>query len=153
METLHLSAVTSGGETIHSDFWSRALAKIIDGIALSIFLLPFDLAFGTSFVLGRGGADHSAAGQVVVLALFCFYSAAMESSQRQATLGKLALGIIVTDLDGARISFYRALLRSASQVTGIGYILALFTARKQTLHDFVADTQVLPARFKNSDNF
>jgi uncharacterized RDD family membrane protein YckC len=83
-------------------------------------------------------------GQALVLGLFCLYEARMESSRRQATFGKRALGILVTDLDGGRILFRRALLRSVLQIFTLGYFLAPFTARKQALHDLVAETQVLP---------
>jgi uncharacterized RDD family membrane protein YckC len=124
-------------------FWDRAQAKVIDGIVLSVFLLPFDIAFGTSFVAGSGGFGRTTAGQALVLALFVVYTAVMDSSHQQATFGKRALGIIVTDLDGKRMSFHRALSRSAMQIIWFGSFLAAFTARKQGLHDLLADTQVL----------
>ena len=44
------------------------------------------------------------------------YFAIMESSSRQATLGKMVLGIVVTDMDGKRISFGRALGRNLGKI-------------------------------------
>ena len=79
-----------------------------------------------------------------MFALFCLYEALMESSRRQATFGKRAVGILVADLDGSKISLRRALLRSVLQLFAIGYLLAAFTTRRQAVHDLVADTQVLP---------
>ena len=75
------------------------------------------------------------------------YEAALESSPYQATLGKMALGMKVTDLAGNRISFARATGRHfAKYVSGmiffIGYIMAGFTERKQALHDMIAGTLV-----------
>jgi len=75
------------------------------------------------------------------------YEAALESSSYQATLGKMALGLKVTDLAGNRISFARATGRHfAKYVSGmiffIGYIMAGFTERKQALHDMIAGTLV-----------
>jgi len=82
---------------------------------------------------------------VFVFVLFCLYSAILESSKQQATFGKRLMGILVTDLNEGRISFGAALLRSLLQVFApFDYILAIFTERKQTLHDFVVNTQVLP---------
>ncbi len=76
------------------------------------------------------------------------YEAAMESSSKQATVGKMALGLKVTDLEGRRISFPRATGRHfAKYVSGmallIGYIMAGFTERKQALHDMIAGTLVV----------
>ena len=103
----------------------------------------FDIAFGTSFVIG--GKGRTATGEAFVFALFCLYNALMESSTKQATVGKMLNGIIVADLDGRRLSFSRALLRSVQQFMGLFSCLSMpFTARKQTLHDLVLDTEVLP---------
>ena len=145
METVHLAITRAESTAVYAGFWSRGLAKLIDVALLSICLLPLDLLFGTSFVLGKNpGFGRTAAAEALVFALFCLYEALMESSRRQATFGKRAVGILVTDLDGNRISLRRALLRSVLQAFAVGYLLAAFTARKQALHDLVADTQVLP---------
>jgi uncharacterized RDD family membrane protein YckC len=76
------------------------------------------------------------------------YAALMESSSIQATLGKMALGIKVTDEFGNRISFGRASGRHFSKWISamtlmIGYIMAGFTERKQALHDIIAGTLVV----------
>ena len=44
----------------------------------------------------------------LTIAVTWLYFALMESSIRQATLGKMALGLFVTDLEGRRVSFGRA---------------------------------------------
>ncbi len=72
----------------------------------------------------------------------------MESSSKQATLGKMALGIIVTDVNGERIGFGRATGRFFGKIVSgmifyIGYIMAGFTDRKQALHDMMAGTLVV----------
>jgi Tfp pilus assembly major pilin PilA len=77
----------------------------------------------------------------------------LESSSLQATVGKLALGIKVTDMQGERISFGRALGRAVCRIISnftffIGYVVAAFTARRQTLHDMIASTLVVRKRFE-----
>jgi uncharacterized RDD family membrane protein YckC len=72
----------------------------------------------------------------------------MESSSKRATLGKMALGIIVTDLEGKRISFGRATGRFFSKILSgiiiyIGFIMVAFTDKKQGLHDMIAGTLVI----------
>lgn len=76
------------------------------------------------------------------------YFALMESSAYQGTLGKMALGIRVTDLDGGQIDFGRATGRYFAKILSfitlmIGYIMAAFTGKKQALHDIIAGTVVL----------
>jgi uncharacterized RDD family membrane protein YckC len=92
---------------------------------------------------------------IVAGALFLFagwiYEAGMESSSKQATLGKMALGLKVTDEYGKRIGFARASARFFSKILSrmilmIGYIMVGFTARKQGLHDMIAGTLVMRAR-------
>jgi uncharacterized RDD family membrane protein YckC len=72
----------------------------------------------------------------------------MESSSAQATLGKLIIGIKVTNVHGDRISFGRATARYFAKVISaltlfIGYIMAGFTNKKQALHDIIADCLVI----------
>src|SRR6202007_2087717 len=81
------------------------------------------------------------------------YYAYLESSPNQGTLGKMALGLIVTDLQGRRISFGHATGRFFAKIIthliplGIGYMMAGFTEKKQALHDITPAP--LPLR-KNS---
>ncbi|GEQ96830.1 hypothetical protein JCM17844_04670 [Iodidimonas gelatinilytica] len=75
----------------------------------------------------------------------------MESSEKQATLGKAAIGIKVTDMNGQRISFLRATGRHFGKILStiillIGYVMILFTKRKQGLHDMIAGCLVLKER-------
>ena len=79
--------------------------------------------------------------------LVWLYRAGMESSRFQGTLGKLAVQIKVTGLDGNRISLERATGRHFAKVLsaialGVGYLMVGFTARKQGLHDRLAGTLV-----------
>jgi len=75
------------------------------------------------------------------------YSAFLESSRNQATLGKLAIGAGVTDMQGNRITFARGSLRFFGKVLCIltlfiGFLFIAFTAYKQGLHDKIAGTLV-----------
>src|SRR5205807_8035949 len=70
------------------------------------------------------------------------YYALMERSSRQATLGKMAFGFVVTDLQGQRISFGRATCRYfggiVSYILFIGFLMCTWTERKQCWHDVMA---------------
>lgn len=85
---------------------------------------------------------------VVSLVIQWLYYSLMESSAKQATLGKMALGIKVIDMDGNRIKFGRATGRYFGKILSglilnIGYIMAGFTAKKQALHDMLANCLVI----------
>jgi uncharacterized RDD family membrane protein YckC len=77
------------------------------------------------------------------------YNASMESSIHQGTLGKMALGLIVTDSQGRPIGFGHATGRYFAKIItgliplGIGYAMAGFTEKKQALHDMIAGCLVL----------
>ncbi len=84
----------------------------------------------------------------IMYLLFLVYSAWFESSKYRGTLGKIALGIEVTDMAGRTISLKTAVLRAIGKVISalimlIGFLFAFFTERKQTLHDLIAKTVVV----------
>ncbi|HLP21501.1 MAG TPA: RDD family protein [Chitinophagales bacterium] len=116
----------------------RLMAFVIDHLVVStVFcLLSWDFSWS---LLGLGFWK---------LVLVFLYYAQMESSRYQATIGKIAMGIKVTDEHGQRLDFSKALLRNLSKILssailGIGYIMILFDERNQGLHDKIADTLVV----------
>lgn len=144
----------------YAGFWRRFVAMCIDGLIFSPIFLIFLAATGVfGAVFGRGGRDFEdlAAGMfivwVVLASMLVFvgnwlYHTWMESSRHQATLGKMALGIIVTDMYGNRISFARANGRFfgkiiSGMIMNIGYLMAGFTEKKQALHDMLASCLVV----------
>lgn len=118
----------------YAGFWMRFIAFNIDFFVLWVVLLIMYLVGFDSYLFS--------------LILTALYYSLMNSSSTQATLGKMALGLIVTDTEGNRVTFLRALLRYfVSIISGfillIGYLIQPFTERKQTLHDLIAGTLVL----------
>jgi uncharacterized RDD family membrane protein YckC len=82
------------------------------------------------------------------LPLSWIYGALMESAARQATIGKMALGMTVTDIDGRRISFLRGMARNLEKIASalpffVGLIMVGTTARKQGLHDILTGCLVV----------
>ncbi|MDJ0736219.1 MAG: RDD family protein [Nostocaceae cyanobacterium] len=76
------------------------------------------------------------------------YFSYFESSHKQGTPGKMALGIVVTDLNQNRLSFAQANIRYWSKTLSaltilIGFIMSGFTKKKQALHDKIAETFVV----------
>jgi uncharacterized RDD family membrane protein YckC len=132
----------------YAEFWKRVVAALIDGIVIGIIAGVIALALEPrSGVFGQPSPVEAAV--YTVFAAWMYFTL-LESSARGATLGKLALGLRVTDQQGASISFARANARYLGKILsaatiGIGFLLAGFTARKQALHDLIANTLVVVA--------
>ena len=153
----------------YAGFWLRVVAYLIDSVVMSLgfmaLFIPFAIMTGLTAVLGNihPGQDPRELGAVLggtfFLGLFTvvslaflggwLYHAKMESSSWQATLGKKALNLRVTDLYGARVSFARASGRHFAKLItsmiplGVGFMLAGLTERRQALHDMLAGCLVL----------
>ena len=141
-------------------FWWRVLAYLIDWAVLNVAtsMLGGLMGFGLALPLaGLGVDDQVMTGTVLGAALGgsflvnWLYSALMECSKLQATLGKLAVGLMVTDNEGRRLTFLRATGRYFAKfisalVIGIGFLMVGWTERKQGLHDLIAGTLVYKTR-------
>src|SRR5258706_2607979 len=130
---------------VFAGFWRRLLAYLIDSVLL--FGVQISVAAG---VILMAPHDVRAIANLapVSAALSWAYFALMESSPLSATVGKLALGLYVTDSRGDPITFARASarywLKIASTLTlMVGWLMAAFTPQKQGLHDVMAGTLVL----------
>jgi uncharacterized RDD family membrane protein YckC len=142
----------------YAGFWKRFAAALIDGVLLTVayFVAAFTLGVAYSAVTGGGEDEMSDAAAntlayvawVVTAILGWLYYALMEGSSKQATLGKMALGIVVTDAQGRRVSFTKATGRYFGKIISgiilyVGFIMIAFTEKKQGLHDIMADCLVV----------
>ena len=151
----------------YAGFWLRFVAYIIDSFILQfagfILALPFVGAiifsafriastegeFNQETLMGITGIIGAVFTLILLTAVAGWlYFALMESSKTQGTLGKMALGLKVTDMDGNRIGFGRATGRYFGKIISgmimyIGYIMAGLTEKKQALHDMMAGCLVV----------
>ncbi|MDD5571692.1 MAG: RDD family protein [Bacteroidales bacterium] len=155
----------------YAGFWLRLVAIIIDGLIIGaaklIIIGPFLAVIGIT--AARDFSDmkqecSSSACEIVsligplvgaalianfiVVIISWLYFALMESSARQATIGKMALGIIVTNMNGEKVNFGQATGRYFGKIISgiilcVGYIMAGFTEKKQALHDIMANCLVI----------
>jgi uncharacterized RDD family membrane protein YckC len=139
--------VNDGGPAVdraaYAGFWRRFAAYAIDYALLFLASALLTIVATELDVLPDDAPQLSA----VVLAGYLLYCALFESSRRQATLGKLALGLKVTGLHGERIGIGRAVARFFARLLSVltlclGYLLIVVTKRRQGLHDFIAGTLV-----------
>lgn len=137
----------------YAGFVNRLAAYLIDGIVIYIggFIIGFFIGLTLVLLQITNLIDETLLNsfyQIIGIGITWLYFAIMESSSKQATLGKMAMKIKVTDLEGNRISFSRATGRYFAKILSmmiffIGYIMAAFTEKKQALHDMIAGTLVV----------
>jgi uncharacterized RDD family membrane protein YckC len=156
------------GGVLYAGFWLRVVAAIIDNLILGVptVFLALLLFAGTMPMLMRGAQGNPMAtmmiffprfatlGVILVIGRWLYWSL-MEASEWQATLGKKALGLYVTDLEGKRATFGRTSARFwagrgisiVPYLGGLYYlidcIVVAFTEQKQAIHDSIANCLVL----------
>jgi uncharacterized RDD family membrane protein YckC len=110
----------------------KLVSLLIGGLAV-FFVTKFGFALG--LVLGY----------LALLPVCGFsYFARSEASKEQATLGKEAVGIIVTGPNGERLTFKKSAFRALMKLILFpASFIAGFTPRKQALHDMAASTLVV----------
>lgn len=126
-------------ELSYAGFFIRLLACFIDR------LIVFFLSFAIAYIFSNVNKD-AISGIFVFVQIF--YFSLMESSASQATFGKMLCGLKVARPDGEKITFPRAFCRDLSKflseiVFFLGFIMIIFTQKKQGLHDKICDTCVL----------
>lgn len=130
----------------YGGFWRRLAAFIIDFLTMLVPLYLLTLVLAA--VVSTDAATLERLSSIVSTAFWWLYFALMESSSWQASIGKRAMSLRVTDSAGERLSLLRALLRFAAKYLslvplGIGFLLVGWTRRKQGLHDLIVRTCVV----------
>jgi uncharacterized RDD family membrane protein YckC len=118
--------------------WRRLIAFALDLVVCGVAVYFADIILKPL----AGGTESI---PLVVALAFIFlwlYFACFESSTIQATLGKRALGVFVTDEEGQRVSFGRASARHFGKILSspfaLGFLMAAFTEDHQTVHDLIS---------------
>ena len=123
--------------------WRRLTAWLIEFVIVVVLLFS-GIVVGS--ILANGSLFF---GFVVGLSALWLYFAGFESSPQQSTLSGRFLGTKVTDIQGEPLNFTRATSRhfamylSALTPIAIGYLMAFWTKRRQTLHDYLTSTFVV----------
>ena len=165
--------LTGSGPLVDAHPALRAAALVID-----LSLTAMGLCLVLWIVMMQKWATGNAAGWVGLKAIVGGFAAAWwaltvgsQASSVRATLGKQALGLIVTDRQGGRITLLQSAARIGVIAAGweamthvrfgiglrsgwlalgllllpglVGHLMAMVTPQRQTLHDLIAGTRVL----------
>lgn len=150
------------GGPVPAGLLARGAAFVVD-----YFLLAFVLWTAVVVVDGLAGGGVAALTGLGLVAAGQLYWAGMESGRWQASVGKQAFRLVVVNVDGSRMTFNRALMRSALSIAPLvaaelfiasgadilggvlmlfvvpgAVLLAPFTTRRQALHDLATGTMV-----------
>jgi len=125
-----------------AQIWVRVFAAFLDVVFLYITLVS--IGGFTVWVIPHPRANWMF-NLIAAPLLSWLYFALMESSGTQASFGKQLLRLRVTGLAGERLDFRRASLRfwGGAVTLFAGLLLAAFTARRQSLHDWVSGSLVM----------
>jgi uncharacterized RDD family membrane protein YckC len=134
---------------VYASLTRRYIAAFIDSLFLSVLGFGSGMLFGGVLRLAQVPKDRA----ILILTLvgwllWAVYKVGLQCSEFQATVGKLAVGIKVTDRDGRRLTLLRSIGRFGGELISaaslsVGYVMAGFTRRRQALHDMLAGTLVV----------
>lgn len=148
---------SSAARVVYAGFWLRLAAYVIDSLLLGVtagaaILGPL-MASGAipsddPWIIYTSTSRQFLALRLLILMAQWVYFALFESSPWQASPGKKLLGLLVTDMEGKRISFGRATARYfCTLISGFilmaGFIMIAFTEKKQALHDILTGCLVI----------
>ena len=145
-----LDLPSAGQRTLkYAGFWIRFAAYLIDAVVLYAVMFVVIMPFGMDSFTDPSNMDLTSMGiaYAIIFIAWIAYFIGMESSAKQGTLGKMAVGIKVGNEHGERISAGTAAGRFFSKILSglilyIGYMMAGWDPKKQALHDKIAGTYV-----------
>lgn len=126
----------------YASIFKRLIAAIIDTAFVAVVYLLVGVIPFFPFVLWP----------LIVL----YYHVAFETSALRGTPGKVIMKIALVTLDGDKVTAKDSIVRFcasfiSSFLLGAGYLLALFSDKKQTFHDTVAKTVVIDGVFSDEN--
>ncbi|RJQ38382.1 RDD family protein [Candidatus Microgenomates bacterium] len=131
----------------YAGFWLRFKASLIDGL----IIVPIVFVFSGYYVFQEQTVQNVIVSEVEGLIATIFMTAyyiIMYAEYNGQTLGKRIAGIKVIMEDGSKITYGKAFLRTITGYTSaavlfLGYLWVIWSKKKQTWHDKIAQTVVV----------
>ena len=132
-------------EVVYAGFWRRIASITID---IVILWVPASLFRWCAPYLGVEGITLEVIDFIYLMMVWFLYYGFLESSSRQATLGKQMMGLKVVNYEGERVSFLIAAGRFLTQFIsilplGFGIFMIGWTEKKQGIHDMLLKCVVI----------
>lgn len=132
----------------YPSFFKRTIADLIDATIMSIF------AYAIVFMMvGNTGSAKAQAGISIVTTVGLFlYWAIWESTNHQASPGKMMVGLRIIGYKGKKVDALQSIGRSAAKFLSIaavfgGIIAILFHPERKAWHDSLSGTEVINANY------
>ena len=133
------TAPASGATRVRAGFWKRVGAFALDVIAVDLLAIPVYLS------------PYPAVTALGFIVVWVTYFTLLDGGPNGQTIGRMALGIHVVDIDGGGpIGYGRGFIRTLGRipselVLALGYFWMLWDGEKQGWHDKMARSVVVPA--------
>lgn len=128
---------------IYAGFWKRFVAMLIDAVICMVINIVLIIPWFVS---------------PLAIIIIAAYHVVFETSPLRGTPGKAVMGISLVKSDGSTLRIQDSLIRFAvsflsSALLCIGYFMSLFTEKRQTFHDMVADSVVVVGESMTAPNY
>ena len=153
------SSKAKTSDYVYAGFFIRLCAWLIDTLIIMVTALILSIIFGIWLIswmskIGLGelyASISNLVGQILGYAVAIGYYLIFESSkEHRATPGKIICGLQLMDEDGECLSVKKSLIRYfhkiLSMLTIVGYLMIMWRAKKQGLHDILSKTYVIEAK-------
>ncbi len=144
--------VNSNEETVNDSYAPGAIRLVAFAIDIAIVYgliyligMGFDYIESNYILSDRVSSNIPVIEFTISLVIAILYFVMLETGSRGASIGKRLTGIKIETLDGDRMGFFRALIRTlclSIEILTFGYMLCAFTNKKQTLKDKIVGTKV-----------
>lgn len=126
----------------YQGFFKRFIAFLIDSTIIAVFLIV-----GSFLLLGSIDTDDSLINFIVSIIVFIYFIG-LPITNLQGTIGKYLVGIQIVDENGNKITLSKSTFRFLGTILStailyVGYVVMIFSPKKQTLHDKIAKTYVV----------
>lgn len=133
----------------YAGFWARTKASFIDGL----IVLPIFFILTGWYMSPEQTVQNTISLEIeglIATFLMIAYEVIMYTEYDGQTVGKRVTGIKVVMEDGSKITYGKALLRTAGGYTSfailmLGYLWVIWDSKKQAWHDKIAKTLVVKA--------
>ena len=148
MQVKKVESETESQNEQYARVFTRLSAFIYDGLLFLVFSSVGPLVVKIVRIIGWSPSERFISVLLFLVGFsYLMYFPLMESSSMKATVGKILVNAIVSDIKGNRISFLRAVVRNLLKFSLlpcalVSVITIVVTRKKQSLHDLIIATTV-----------
>jgi uncharacterized RDD family membrane protein YckC len=151
--------IASLGSRVGGAFIDLIVVLLLTGVVTLVWGFFIGLNGSESYLTAsEAAATWKARGFLAGLLVDCIYNVLMMAGAKQSTYGQRAVGIKIIKDNGEPIGYGTAIGRwivsiFSSVLLKVGFLIAIFTNDKKTLHDLVAKTKVVQSNVELESSY